>query len=193
VALYTVGQSAERLSQVEPYEDTPPPYFARQLRDFIQRGIVRPTKYKGSGRSAAALLDDERLCIARLASVLTRLGLRASQIEQAMLCLRGVADKYFGKVPPPEYEGNSYTFGGLPSSVVRGIKAGDTWYFRLFVEPVPEGTGGIGQIMGGFRESEPDIENPFQAGLPVIVINVTRLFGPLLVEEEPPDDPVEAA
>jgi hypothetical protein len=190
-----VGQAAERLSQVEPYADTPPAYFAAQLRDFIQRGLVQPVGYKGTGSRRAAMLDPERLCIARLLSVLTRLGLRSEQLAQLMQegCIGNSTPKWFGHGPPPGYEGNSWKPGGLPTAVVRGIKAGDTWYFRLWVEPVAEGTGGIGQMMGGFHEEEPGISGPVSEAYPVIVINVTRLFGPLLEEERPPDEPVEAA
>jgi hypothetical protein len=192
-----VGQAAERLSQVEPYADTPPSYFAAQLRDFIQRGLVQPIGYKGTGSRRAALLDAERLCVARLLSILTRLGLRSEQLARTTRLLEKSTPRWFGGEPPPGYEGNSDTPGGLPSAVVRGIKAGGTWYFRLWVEPVAEGTGGIGQMLGGFHEEEPGIGGPIRDAYPVIVINVTRLFGPLLVEEEPPDDPaaeqVEAA
>jgi len=195
VPIRTVGQAAERLSQIEPYADTPPAYFAAQLRDLIQRGLVQPVGYKGAGRTAAALLDEERLCIARLLSVLTRLGLRSEQLTQAVRCIGNTTPQWFGHKPPPGYEGNFSTPGGLPSAVMRGIKAGGSWYFRLWVEPTPKGTAGIGQMMGGFHEEEPGIGGPVRDAYPVIVINVTRLFGPLL--EEPPDDPaagpVEAA
>src|SRR3954471_24548510 len=97
-----------------------------------------------------------------------------------MHCLRGTQPTWFGREAPPEAGRNSYTFGGLPTLVTDGIRRGETWYFRLWIEPVPKGTAGLGQVFGGFRQDTTGIEEYLVQGYPCIVINVSRLFGPLL-------------
>jgi hypothetical protein len=78
----TFGEAAELFAALEP--ELPATYFARQLRNLAQRGLLTPVTYRGSGRTAAALLDEQQICRARLLSVLARNGLQPEQLRKTI-------------------------------------------------------------------------------------------------------------
>ena len=70
--MLTIGEVAELFAQLEA--DVPASYFAGQARYYVRLRLVRPPRYRGTGRTAAALLGEHQICIAYLLSTLTRLG-----------------------------------------------------------------------------------------------------------------------
>ncbi len=82
---FTVGDMAEGLAAIEP--GLSQTYFARALRNYIQRGLMKPIGFQGVGRTAAAVFDLEQFCRARFISVLSRLGVQPEPLRHAVRCM----------------------------------------------------------------------------------------------------------
>src|SRR4051794_38274034 len=181
--LLTVSQGSEILARLDRNRDVPAEYYARQIRGFLQTRILIPAGREGTGRKSA-LLDAERLCIALLGSVASRFGLVSEQLAAGMACTRNIHPSW-GMLPGADGKGWSLAPGRLPSPVTSGIRAGGNWFFVVWSEPA-EGTSGLGNINGGSRVGDPFAgdgdRSPLKRGLPTFLINVTRLFGPLLTD-----------
>jgi len=173
MSLLTVQGAAELLSRLEPTRDLPSAYFSRQVREIVQRGYVKPLRYRGSGRTAAALFDADRVCLADLISTFIRFGMQTSHVADVQACIGNVDDR-----TGPW----SYALGGLPTNVSDGIRHREIWFFKCWTEPL-EGTGGLGSIRGSFRATEPfradDAWSPLKRGVPTFVINVTQRWAPI--------------
>jgi hypothetical protein len=180
VKLFMTGPAGELVAKVDRRGDTPPEYLSRQFRGFLAAGIILPVRRRGHGRHYRALLDVERLCLAYLASMLTRIGVQPPHLKAAMASIRGPYGELdaCGAEVPPEYH------GGLPTALVEGIRRGERWFFYCWIEPLAAELAGIGLVTAGFRKDEPDIHDEEMQGVPCIVINVTRLFSPLLNDPE---------
>jgi hypothetical protein len=173
-------------------------YYAGQLRDLVQRGIVIPAGHTGQGQRAA-LFGKTELCVEVLMGTLLRLGLRSTQIEAAA----GYLDKAY------DHRGRSAPglrrVRGIPEAVKSGCLAGVPWWFVVTVEAAPRGVAAGDEVKaGGFYEAEPDEAHPyavrFPAGaqirdewLPIVAVPVTKLFAPILARSDVADGPVDAA
>jgi hypothetical protein len=51
MSLLTVTQASEILARLEPNQDIPVEYFARQIRGFLQTGNLIPAGREGCGRA----------------------------------------------------------------------------------------------------------------------------------------------
>jgi hypothetical protein len=168
----TFGESAELFAALEP--ELPAMYFARQLRNLAQRGLLTPVGYRGSGRTAAALLDEEQICRARLLSVLARNGLQPEQLRRTI-----------------EYLGHTWHGGdGLVLSSIesdRGfpayidlIRKGERLFFVLKLgTSLSEKDENLGDLFGGFTRNPRFGPGEFRV-LSTIVLDALDLLGPLL-------------
>jgi hypothetical protein len=172
VKLRTIGEGAELLAKIEP--DLPPAYFARALRNFAQRKLLEPKGYRGKGRTAAALLDEEQLCRARLLSVLSRTGLQPEQLRRATYCL----DQSW-------HGGNDLLLGSREfyhgfREYIRQIKTGEHWFFVLKLGSELDRTDErLGDLFGGFTKEPKFNPSEFRV-LATIVLDANDLLGPLL-------------
>jgi hypothetical protein len=106
--LLTIGEAADLLEEVEPGIGAD--YVLRQLRRFVQLGLVVPARYRGDGRTAPALLDARAVCAGRMLSVLSRIGVQPGLFRDAVGCLRN----YYPGSPlePGAPAGRPYGFDG---------------------------------------------------------------------------------
>jgi hypothetical protein len=171
MARLTIGEGAELLEKVEI--DLPANYFARQLRGFVQRGLLGNLDYRGHGRTAAALLGEHEICLARLLSVMSRIGLQPEQLHAAARCRNNVPPPVLGLPRPEGYPGN---FG----EVINAIRAGAQWFFVLKIGPWSSSEDpAVGDVRGGFYQ-KPDFEQPDFSYHAVLALPCSDLLGPLL-------------
>lgn len=171
MARLTIGEAAALLERVEL--DLPAEYFSRQLRVYAARGLLGHLEYRGHGRTAAALLGEREVCVARLLSVMSRLGLRQEQIHGATRCLDNVVSDH-----PAGGKPESHRRGLL--GVLDGIAAGEPWFFVLKVGPWTRGADpAVGDVRGGFYQV-PDFGRPDISYLGAVVLPCGDLFAPLL-------------
>jgi hypothetical protein len=144
------------------------------LRNFAQRTLLEPKGYRGKGRTAAALLDEEQLCRARLLSVLSRTGLQPEQLRRAIYYLD---QRWYG--------GNDLVLGARQFTqgfreYIRQIKVGEHWFFVLKLgSQLDKADERLGELFGGFTK-EPKFDlNEFKV-LATIVLDANDLLGPLL-------------
>jgi hypothetical protein len=201
--LMTVGTMAARLAHGDVYS---PRHIARQLRDFIPRGLLESRGMQGTGRTAAALFDDYSLCQARLLLILSRVPLFLGQLGTATLHMNSLA--------PADGERLRGTFEhdtSLPAPValalaVRGVRAGESWWFRLHphpwasdapeigndvpLGPVPAGTMAI--MRGGFTTAPHGPFDPTAPPSPITLdFHLNPLWKPLLDTPAGDDDATE--
>jgi hypothetical protein len=168
----TVGKAADLLQRLEP--DTPADYFARQLRGFVQRGLLEPAEHRGSGRTAAALLGPRELCIARVLSVLSRLGMPLEMLRSAAAgfeYVEGRRQLFKGDVQPDD---------GFDVAAT-GILGGEDWSFilKIGMERTAQ-DGEVGGVQGSFYQ-KPDLAALQASCLTVMSFPAGRLFRPILL------------
>ncbi len=168
----TFGETAELFAALEP--ELPPPYFARQLRNLAQRGLLTPVGHRGSGRTAAALLDEEQVCRARLLSVLSRIGLQPEQLRSTI----GYLDQTW-------HGGNGLVLSSKESdrgfsAYIDLIRKGDRLFFALKLgTSLDEKDERLGDLFGGFTRNPRFGPGEFKV-LGTIVLDALDLLGPLL-------------
>jgi hypothetical protein len=173
VKLRTIGEGAELLAKIEP--DLSPAYFARALRNFAQRKLLEPKGYRGKGRTAAALLDEEQLCRARFLSVLSRTGLQPEQLRKTIHYLH---QSWYGGNDNLLLGDRQYTQGFL--AYIRQIKAGEHWFFVLKLgSELDRMDERLGDLFGGFTKEPKFGPSEFKV-LATIVLDANDLLGPLL-------------
>src|SRR3954452_16685031 len=175
--MLTIGEVAELFAQLEP--GVPASCFAGQARYYVRLRLVRPPRYRGTGRTAAALLGEHQICITYLLSTLTRLGIRAEQF-------RRLAD-YFDAIGVRRRGQDEY-FGSL-REVIRATKAGQRWFLSVKVKALSKGEGSVLSDVHGEFHDRPDAA-PDEVGhwLAVIVLYCDRLLRPLLERLNEPGD-----
>ncbi len=168
----TMGEAAELLAKLEP--DLSSAYFARALRNYAQRGLLEPKGYRGKGRTAAALLDEEQLCRARFLSVLSRTGLQPEQLRKTIY--------YLNKT---WHSGNDLLLSSRDFSqgfreYIRQVRAGEHWFFVLKLgSELDRMDERLGDLFGGFTKEPKFGQNEFKV-LATIVLDANDLLGPLL-------------
>ena len=184
--LLTIGEAADLLEEVEPGVGAD--YLLRQLRRFVQLGLVFPAGYRGDGRTAPALLDARAVCAGRMLSVLSRIGVQPGLFRDAVGCLRNY---YPGRpLEPGALAGRPYGFDGA----VEAVLAGETLFLCLKADLRPRGPG---DEAGGFSGGIFGPETLVEGGLPrlpspaAIVLDCGQLFGPVLrrLAAEPSPEP----
>jgi hypothetical protein len=176
----SIGVVADRFSALEPL--LPAGYFARQLRGLAQKGLLAPVGRKGSGRTAAALLDEEQVCRARLLSALARLGLQPGQLQDVVRVLdyiwlggRGDAKAILAM---REFE---HGF----RDIIERIRAGEQWFFNVHLSgEAGSPSDAVGKVTGGFTR-EPFFKPRGWMSLATVVLDVSDLLLPLLGELSP--------
>ena len=140
--LMTIGQMAARLSGTLGGNTVE--YHARQLRGWVQNGILQPITYRGEGRTAAALFDDAALLKARLCWAMVRVGLLPNQIEVATRCMNNWEKR------PERIVAGCKTMVGL-------LFREEQWFFQISIWH-------DGKVSGRFTK-KPDFSNPLMAGI----------------------------
>lgn len=138
-----IGEMASKIAASDL--SAPADYRARQLRGFVQAGILMPTRHKGLGRNAAAEFDETGLCAARLFCTLADWRFDIHTLREAAVWMAAPARK---KWPPNKIHPSD----GLPA-MVAGLKAGEDWDFVL---NFARATDGGREIHGGFVHLSPD-------------------------------------
>lgn len=178
--LMTIGDVADRLAAADGVNSAS--YFARQIRSFVQRGILQPLTYQGEGRTAAAVFGEEGLCEARIMTVLARMGFSPEQMLGAHQCMQNMSD--------PDWRaenGSKPHRPGLPLAM-EGAKQNERWFLVLhLLQERFEVNEEIGNIMGSFSR-KPSFDNPMIQGLALasVVLDCETLFRPLLTPSENP-------
>ncbi len=144
----TVGQTAILIaSQTGASSD----YLARQIRTFLQHGLLEASEYRGNGPTAAAVLTAEGWCKARLLFALAnaheydvRLLKQVSYWMEAAADIR-LADQPFDAFNPAS---------GLRAAVWAAENdRSKYWTYDLIAERCPS-QGGLVRFVGGFRRSD---------------------------------------
>jgi hypothetical protein len=176
--LMTIGDMANRLAVADGVNSAG--YFARQVRSFVQRGILEPDTYQGEGRTAAAVFGHEGLCEARIMTVLARMGFSPEQMLGAHRCMRNMSDSEW----QTENAGQPHR-PGLPIAI-EGAKRGERWFLVLHLRQERfETSDSTGDIMGSFTR-KPVFDNPVIQGLSLasVVLDCETLFQALLASAE---------
>ncbi len=94
----TLGQAAAVMAKAESdrYSEA---YLARQLRHLVQNGGIKPSGYRGEGRTAAAVLDFGELLAASIQTYLLRAGFATEHIHTVRRLMNNV-DKGAELNPP---------------------------------------------------------------------------------------------
>ena len=161
----SIGMLAARLAEADGANT--PEFHARQLRGWVQNGILQPSSYRGEGRTAAAMFDDSALLKARICWALVRIGLTASQIEQATRCMNNW-DEYPERI-----------VAGC-STLVDLLKKQQQWFFQIAIWS--------NERMSGCFTKRPDFSNPLEAEMSYgyVVLDCQALWRGLV--EIPADD-----
>lgn len=178
--LMTIGDVADRLAAADGVNSAS--YFARQLRSFVQRGVLEPTTYQGEGRTAAAVFGEEGLCEARIMTVLARMGFSPEQMIDAHGCMRNMSDDEWQK-----QNGSKPYRPGL-SLAIEEAKRGERWFLVLHVmQERFDADGERSSIMGSFTR-KPSFDNPLIQGLGLasVVLDCAALFQGLFAPTEAP-------
>jgi len=138
-----VGEIADRIAKADL--SAPANYRARQIRSYAQAGILKPVRYRGSGRTAAAEFDINSLSAAALFCALADDGHDIKVLREAAIWMAAPARKKWppNKVHPSE---------GLPA-MVAGLHAGEDWEFILHRELSVDGKR---EFHGWFEHISPD-------------------------------------
>lgn len=176
----TVGEVAERLNAVEP--GFPAANIARQVRTFVQRRLLVPVAYRGTGRTRAALFGEEQLCRARIFSVLQRQGLQPDELRHV--------DYYLGCAHWQGYGDPPEAFGDGFRGILNLIRGGERWLLvlHLMSQPDAKDQERRAAFFGGFAR-KPAFAGYAGGALSTTTLDCKALLGPLLAPEEPPRPP----
>src|SRR4051794_23765760 len=142
--LFTLREGAERIAEHDPTLTTD--YVSRQFRYFVLRRLIHPLGQRGSGKTAAWLIDDNRLCRGRIGTECVRIGLPPAQVEAAFGCLDNLKGRVrkIGEEPPSKHRGRGF------SGVLDAIREGELWAFVLWIAPFEGKNPGVLDVSGGF-------------------------------------------
>lgn len=179
MGLVTLSEAAELFAATEP--DLRAEYFNRQLRNLTQKGVLTPTSYRGSGRTAAALLDEEQLCRGRLLSVLSRIGLQPDQLRRVNQILGGIWTG--GRIMDERRWHNAMEkLSGGFRGVIRQTRAGEQWFLVVALgHHLSRSDDRFGELSGGFIDM-PEFGPSSWKPLGTIVLDAKDLLEPLLLE-----------
>jgi hypothetical protein len=184
--LLTIGEAADLLEEVEPGVGAD--YLLRQLRRFVQLGLVVPAGYRGDGRTAPACSTPapsapagcSRSCPGSASSP-------ACSATRSAACATTTPG---GPLEPGAPAGRPYGFDGA----VEAVLAGEPLFLCLKADLRPRGPG---DEAGGFSGGIFGPETLVGGGLPrlpspaAIVLDCGQLFGPVLrrLAAEPSPEP----
>jgi hypothetical protein len=168
----TAGEVGDLFAGLEP--TIPAGFFSRQFRTMVQRGLVQPVRYRGVGRTAAALFDEHRICRARIISVLQRFGLQPEQIRSLTKYLN------YAWHSGDDLLLASQEFAEGFAAYINLIRKGERLFFvvKMTSDRHDEDTQ-LGDLFGGFTRNPKFGPGEFRV-LGTIVLDALDLLGPLL-------------
>jgi hypothetical protein len=127
------------------------PQLHRAGRNWWNKGLLVPADLEAS-ENEPARFDDATVCKACLFGVLSDMHFDAAMLRKADLTMNEMVEHH-------RSEGAIHLKRGIEVAI-EGIRSGEPWFLHL---QLVGSSGGVRQIIGGFRRSETDDINPTAA------------------------------
>lgn len=179
----TTKDIADRLAAKQPGSVE---FYSRQIRHFVQQGLLDPAAKRGTGRTAASVFTEQHVFEAQILSVLMELSFLPVQLRTIMGLMREPLSGFMAEDLPAsmrDTHGNIHSHGFI-ADAIRGVSAGeDGWRFELRALRDPDGNMRmVGNPLFPGMEAAKTARDypgaPFLIG--AIVLSMNDLFKPIM-------------